>query len=107
MMRKEQQLKYELSFFDEAEEDYQRLDGSQLVFVDKGLNRIRAKGMKAGAPCHGNLEGCNKLKNRKMGLRIVFRQDKGKINIISIVAIGYRRRSKVYKEAFNRINKKR
>lgn len=106
MMQKEQQLKYNLSFFEEAKEEYERLDGSQLVFVNKGLNRIRVKGMEAGAPCHGNLEGCNKLKNRKMGLRIIFKQDKDKIRIINIVAIGYRRRSKVYRDAFNRISKK-
>lgn len=103
MMQKEQQLKYKLNFFSEAKEDYNSLDGSQLVFVDKGLDRIRVKGMRAGSPCHGNLEGCNKLKNKKMGLRIIFKQDKDRIRIINIVAIGYRRRKKVYKEAYSRL----
>lgn len=98
--------KYNLKYFPEAKAEYDNLDGSQRVFVDKGLNRIKVKGMQAGAPLHGQLEGCNKLKNRKLGLRIVFRQDKEKMEIIQIVAIGKRRRNKVYNDATERLKDK-
>lgn len=101
-----QEPKYELQYLKEAKDDYRKLDGSQRVFVDKGLDRIKVRGMDAGQPCHGNLEGCNRLKNRKLGLRIIFKQVKDSIEIITIVAIGYRRRKKVYKEAYSRLNKK-
>ena len=63
-------------YFPEAKEEYDYLEGNELTFVDKGLNRIRALGMQASQPLHGNLVGCRKLKNRKMSLRIVFAQDK-------------------------------
>lgn len=103
-MATEKVVNYKLDYFEEAKEEYDNLDGSQLIFVDKGLDRIAALGMKAGNPLHGKLEGCNKLKNRKMGLRIVFRQQNKTIKIIEIVAIGKRRRNEVYKDAQARIN---
>ncbi|WP_204305256.1 hypothetical protein [Lactobacillus johnsonii] len=61
--------------------------------------------MQAGQPLHGKLINCRKLKNKKLGLRIVFRQDKNYIRIINIVTIGERRRNKVYKEAEKRLEK--
>lgn len=48
---------------------------------------------------HGKLEGSNELKNRKMGLHIVFRKKNRTIKIIEIAAIGKRRRNEVYKNA--------
>lgn len=100
-----QKNNYKISFFNEAKLEYDNLDGSQLTFVDKGLDRIAAKGMSAGAPLYGKLEGCRKLKNKKMGLRIVFTQTNKTINVISIVAIGKRRRFEVYNNAVKRVNK--
>lgn len=97
--------KYNLKYFPEAKEEYNALNSSQRVFVDKGLDRIKVYGMQAGAPLHGPLEGCNKLKNRKLGLRIVFKQDRDSIKIIQIVAIGKRRRNKVYQDATERLSK--
>lgn len=96
---------YQLQFFEQAKEEYDKLDGAQLIFVDKGLQRIRFLGMQAGAPLHGQLEGCNKLKNKKMGLRIVFTQKDQKIQIIQIVAIGKRRRNEVYENTLRRLDK--
>lgn len=61
--------------------------------------------MQAGQPLYGKLINCRKLKNKKLGLRIVFRQDKNYIRIINIVTIGERRRNKVYKEAEKRLEK--
>lgn len=84
-----------LHFLEAAVKDYKKLDGSQLVFVDKGLDRIALLGMHVGSRLHGSLEGCRKLKNRKMG------SSKG-IEIINIVAIGERCRNKVYQTALER-----
>lgn len=51
-------------------------------------------------------EGFKKLNNRKMYLRIIFRQNKHKIQIIQIIAIGKRRRNEVYKNALDRLQDK-
>lgn len=55
--------------------------------------------MEAGQSLHGNLAQCNKLKNKKMGLRIIFREAEGTIQVIQIVAIGKRAKEKNYKMA--------
>ncbi|RNF39368.1 type II toxin-antitoxin system RelE family toxin [Planococcus salinus] len=87
-----------------SKEDYDNLDGSQKIFVNKALDRIKLRGMKAGQPLHGNLAQCNKLKNRKMGLRIIFREVQGSIQVIQIVAIGKRDKEKIYKTAEDRLS---
>lgn len=94
---------YQIEWTQYSKEDYENLDGSQKVFVDKALNRIKLKGMDAGQPLHGALATCKKLKNKKMGLRIVFREVCGKVEVIQIVAIGKRDSKTVYKLAENRI----
>lgn len=104
-MDQNKQTNYKLEYFEVAMKEYQNLDGSQRVFVDKGLKRIAVLGMHAGTPLHGALEGCNKLKNKKMGLRIVFKQKNNQIRIIQIVAIGQRRRNKVYNDSLLRLKK--
>lgn len=88
--------KYVINYFRKAKLEYERLDGSQKVFVNKGLARISRLGMQAGQPLKGDLSLCRKLKNKKMGLRIVFTQDGEKINVIQIVAIGQRADKIVY-----------
>ncbi|MCI1290182.1 MAG: addiction module toxin RelE [Lactobacillus sp.] len=102
-MIKKEASNYQLVYFKKARQEYDNLDGSQLVFVDKGLDRIAALGMTAGQPLRGELAGCNKLKNRKMGLRIVFTQEDKKVKIIQIVAIGKRSREQVYRDAVLRL----
>ena len=86
-----------------SKQDYDSLDGSQKIFVDKAIARIKEFGMQAGQALHGSLSECRKLKNKKMGLRIVFRESNGKIEVIQIVAIGKRDKKEVYKTAENRI----
>lgn len=94
---------YQLVYFKKALQEYENLDGSQLVFVDKGLDRIAALGMTAGQPLRGKLAGCNKIKNRKMGLRIIFTQEDKNIKIVQIIAIGKRSREQVYRDAALRL----
>jgi mRNA interferase RelE/StbE len=99
---------YVLNWFDKAKEDYFKLDGEQIIFVDKALDRIKIIGMKAGEKLHGKLCNCRKLKNRKKGLRIVFKEgnsDKD-VDIIDIVVIGKRSDNEVYNEAEKRLDDK-
>ena len=86
-----------------SKQDYDPLGGSQKIFVEKAIARIKESGMQAGQALHGSLSGCRKLKNKKMGLRIVFREANGKIEVIQIVAIGKRDKKEVYTTAENRM----
>jgi mRNA interferase RelE/StbE len=93
---------FELEWTEYSKKDYDALEGSQRVFVDKALNRIKQQGMDAGTPLVGQLIGCCKLKHKKLGLRVIFRESLEGIQIIQIVAIGSRADSKVYKSAERR-----
>ena len=65
---------YQIEWTEYSRDDYDKLDGSQKIFVDKALNCIKLRGMDAGQPLHGALTQCNKLKNKKIGLRVIFRE---------------------------------
>jgi mRNA interferase RelE/StbE len=93
---------FELEWTEHSKKDYGSLDGSQAVFVDKALARIRKLGMEAGSPLTGPLVGCRKLKHKKLGLRVVFQQSAQGITVIQIVAIGARSGSAVYRSAGRR-----
>lgn len=95
---------HQIEWTEYSKDDYDNLDGSQKVFVDKAIKRIKLRGMDAGQPLHGALAQCNKLKNKKMGLRIIFREVQGKFEVIQVVVIGKRDKKTVYKVAENRIN---
>lgn len=95
---------YQIEWTEYSKNDYTKLDGSQKIFVDKALNRIKLRGMSAGQPLHGSLALCNKLKNKKMGLRVIFREVQGKVEVVQIVVIGKRDNETVYKVAENRLN---
>ena len=94
---------HQIEWTEYSRDDYDKLDGSQKVFVDKALNRIKLRGMDAGQPLHGALAQCNKLENKKMGLRVIFREVQGKFEVIQVVVIGKRDKETVYKIAENRI----
>ena len=83
--------------------DYEKLDNSQRIMIDKALARVIIKGCEAGQPLKGNLAGCYKMKHQKLGLRIVMRDIDNQPTIIEIVAIGKRERSTVYKNAEKRL----
>lgn len=96
-------MTYKIEFDPRAEKDYHRLDNSQRIAIDKSFFRICQIGMQAGEALSGKLSGCRKLKHKKLGLRVIFRQTVKGIEIIEIIAIGRRQDSKVYKEAEKRI----
>jgi mRNA interferase RelE/StbE len=61
--------------------------------------------MSAGQPLRGVLQDCRKLKHKKLGLRIVFRQSARGIEIIEIVIIGKREDGEVYVSAAKRLGR--
>lgn len=96
-------MTYTVKLSKKSQKDYLKLDYSQRFHIDKSIERLEHLGMQAGEALSGKLSGCRKLKHKKLGLRVIFRQtDKG-IEIIEIIAIGRRQDSKVYKEAEKRI----
>lgn len=88
-----------------AFKDYKNLDGSQRIQIDKALKKLLKLGGNAGEELQGNLKGYRRLKQRRLGLRIIFSVEKntGIIEIITIIPIGKRDNKHVYKEAFRRI----
>jgi mRNA interferase RelE/StbE len=96
-------MAYELHWFPEAREEFDKLDGQQRLILSKGLNRIRQYGLDAGQPLVGSLIGWRKLKFKRLGLRIVFGQVDGQIQVVDIAAVGYRNREEVYNNAVQRI----
>lgn len=89
---------HKLDFHIEAEKEYHRLDGSQKILIDKSLKRIKQLGLDAGETLNGALHTCRKLKHKKAGLRVIFRESKIGIEIIAILAIGKRDNLSVYKD---------
>ncbi len=81
---------YQIEWTEYSKDYYEKLDGSQKVFVDKALDRIKLHGINSGEPLRGNLVGCNRLKNKRLGLRVIFRKVQNKVEVIQIVAVGKR-----------------
>lgn len=93
----------EIKWFTEAKEDYDSLDGSQKIHIDKGIERIKSVGMQAGKPLKGDLSYCREIKHNKLGLRIIFKESEGVINVVEIITIGKREEKKVFKVAVSRL----
>jgi len=98
-------MKYRPVFTDFSKSDYNSLDGSQKKQILKSLLKIEKNGMNTGIPLHGNLWDCRKLKHKKLGLRVVFRQSEEGIEIIEIVIIGKREDDEVYSVAAERLGR--
>ncbi len=98
-------MKYIPKFTEFSKSDYDRLDGSQKKQVLKSLVKLEENGMNAGQPLHGKLSDCRKLKHKKLGLRVVFRQSALGIEIIEIVIIGKREDDEVYETAEERLGR--
>lgn len=94
---------HKLDFHIEAEKEYNHLDGSQKILVDKSLKRIKQLGFDAGEALGGTLHACRKLKHKKAGLRVIFRESEIGIEIIEILAIGKRDNLSVYRNTEKRI----
>ena len=98
-------MNYTPAFTELSLSDYEGLDGSQKTQVLKSLLKIEKSGMQAGQPLHGKLWDCRRLKHRKLGLRVIFRQSNAGIEIVEIVAIGKREDDEVYETALGRLGR--
>ena len=98
-------MKYTPLFTEFSRSDYNDLDGSQKKQILKSLVKIEENGMNAGQPLYGNLWDCRKLKHKKLGLRVIFRQSAVGIEIIEIVTIGKREDDEVYEIAAARLGR--
>ena len=94
---------FEIYYHYLARKEFDSLDGSQKIFVSKGLEKIKKSGMNVGVRLQGGLNSCNKLKSKKQGMRIVFRQVESHIEVIEIVAIRKRDSDEVYRNAIMRL----
>lgn len=93
----------------EAQKEYQHLDGSVRAMCTKGLARLALRADEIGKPLSGSLQGCRELKFRANGLRIIYRIEGSKVEIVrvaKILAIGARENDKVFKVAANRTEAK-
>lgn len=109
-MKNDNQMFSKLIFWDEAKNEWDKLEGHQRKFVMKALQRIEENGPNIGDPL-GNkrnvdLSGYRKVKLLKIGVRIVYKIVNDEIEVTEIVAIDHRDDEEVYKIAFDRIKKR-
>ena len=96
-------MTYQVELTPDAQNDLAKLDNSQIIHVRKSLLKLEQNGPKVGEALHGKLAGYRKLKHRKLGLRVIFRETSTGIEIIEVIAIGKRSDSEIYKIAEKRI----
>ena len=96
---------YKPVFTEYSQLDFNSLDYSQKVQILKSLAKIEINGMNTGQPLHGNLWDCRKLKHKRLGLRVIFRQSEMGIEIIEIVTVGKREDDEVYDIAAKRLGR--
>ena len=98
-------MKYKPIFTEFSLQDYNSLDGSQKKHVRKSLQKIKQNGMNTGKTFHGDLSDCRRLKHKRLGLRVIFKQSDNGIEIIEIVAVGKRDDDEVYYTAARRLGR--
>ena len=106
-------MKWRLTFLPEAEEDFDKLDGSQKIIVRKALAKIEQNPLPSyeggyGKPL-GNKGGKNlsnflKVKIKGADIRIVY-QTIHIDEMVIVIIIGMREDFEVYEEAFARVKK--
>ena len=99
-------MKYTARLTEFSQKDYNALDGNQKKQILKSFKKINLQGMEVGQKLHGKLWDCRKLKHKKLGLRVIFRQSLWGIEIIEIVVIGKREDNEVYTIAEERLGRK-
>jgi mRNA interferase RelE/StbE len=98
-------MNFELRFTNLSKKDFDVLDGSQKKQILKSLMKIEQSGMNAGQSLQGKLHDCRKLKHKKLGLRVIFKQSELGIEIIEIVTVGKREDREVYEIAEQRLGR--
>ena len=101
-----------VSFIEEAYEDFLKLDGSIVPMVLKGIKKVAANpgpdyaggyGKPLGNKNGNNLSGLMKIKFKSIGVRCVYKcMPVNEKDGMKIIVISIRASEKVYKEAFKR-----
>ena len=103
--------KWIIDYSKEAQDDYDRLDGSQRPQVFKAIEKVRQNplpdyeggyGKPLGNKGGNDLRGLLKIKLKKLGLRIVYRLVREN-EIMKIIVISLRSDDEVYELAAKRI----
>lgn len=98
-------MSYEVRLTEFSKKDFERLDHSQQQQILKSFARIGERGMEAGQPLRGKLSDCRKMKHKRLGLRVIFRESEADVEIIEIVVVGKRSDNEVYQLAEIRLSR--
>lgn len=99
--------RFEIRFAAQAYKEYEELDNSVVIIVDKKLEDLEKRADEIGTPLKGNLSGYREIKLRDAGIRIIYQITEKTINILKIVyilAINKRAAGKVFRIALQRQN---
>lgn len=97
--------RFEIRFAVQALKEYEDLDNSVVILVDKKLEGLEERADEIGTPLKGNLSGYREIKLRDAGIRIIYQITDRTINILKIVfvlSINKRSAEKVFKIAVQR-----
>lgn len=97
-------MTYNLLFHIDAKKEFEKLDGSVRLLVLKQLNKIRKnpfQGLELGNKAGFDLTGYRKIYVNKKQLRIVYKIEEGKIEVL-VVSINKRENMESYKLAYLR-----
>ena len=94
--------RFRLQFHPKALEEWRALDGS----VQKPLKQLLEKRLQnphvPGGALTGELQGCYKIKLRKLGVRLVYRV-RDDVLIVLVLAVDRRERGQAYRSAVARL----
>lgn len=104
------QDRFRLRFDKKAQKEYDKLDGSIKVHVNKGLAKLRVRADNIGKELENKrnmkLHGCRELKFKGIGIRLIYRitgEKEQELQIVMILGIGDKDEDKAFKEASNRL----
>lgn len=83
--------RFEVRFDPSALDEYQDLDPSVVVDVDKALEKLETRAEEIGKPLENKysakFHGCKEIKLRRAGLRIIFRVTNETVDVLRIVDV--------------------
>ncbi|MBK1648210.1 type II toxin-antitoxin system RelE family toxin [Rhabdochromatium marinum] len=94
--------RYRLKFVPPALAEWEALDGSIKEPLRKALKKRLEQPHVPGSELHGSLQGCYKIKLRKLGWRLVYRV-KDDVLIVMVMAVAKREDSIAYRLAVERL----
>ena len=86
-----------------AQEDVAKADGTQLIAIAKGLEKLKISPDLRGEALREGLAGFRKLAIGSHNLRIVYKYDALQ-DLVIVIAIGPRRDEEVYRQALSRLS---